>query len=105
MSEYATIEHYVNHIMGEITKGDVERVSEKLRALGWEEVVRCRDCAKWDFMHQDPDGTEWGECAEFSHSCGGHFTRMNGFCYWGERKNESLVEFIEREGRKRDTND
>lgn len=51
-----------------------------------EEIVRCRDCEKWDFMHQDPDGTEWGECAEFSHSCGGHFTRMNGFCYWGERK-------------------
>lgn len=70
-----------------------------------EEIVRCRDCRKWDFMHQDSDGTEWGECSEFSHSCGGHFTRMNGFCYWGERRNESLVEFIEREGRKRDTND
>lgn len=53
-----------------------------------EEIVRCLDCKKWDFMHQDPDGTEWGECAEFSHACGGHFTRMNGFCYWGERRSD-----------------
>ena len=46
MSEYATIEHYVNHVMDEITKRDVEQVSERLRALGWEEVVRCRDCRR-----------------------------------------------------------
>ncbi len=80
MSEYATIEHYVNHVMGEITKRDVEHVSERLRAFGWEEVVRCRDCVY----------RGWSDA-------GGHFcargigltVKPDDFCAWGERREKS----------------
>lgn len=81
MSEYATIEHYVNHVMDEITTHDVEQVSESLRALGWEKVVRCRDCAY----------RGWSDA-------GGHFcargigltVKPDNFCAWG--KNERDVQ-------------
>lgn len=76
MSEYVTIEHYVNHVMDEITKRDVEQVSEKLRALGWEEVVRCRDCESYQ-----PDMYEHFTC-EYLHQ----WAKPDDFCCWGERK-------------------
>lgn len=64
MSEYVTIQHYVNHVMDEITKRDVEQVSERLRALGWEEVVRCRDC-----KHFTPKGTHKFESGFVNTDC------------------------------------
>lgn len=51
-----------------------------------EEIVRCRDCAKWSYF-DDEDGVRFGDCAEFSkHEGEMHATRECGFCYWGERK-------------------
>lgn len=99
MSEYATIEYYVNQVIGEITKRDVEQVSEKLRALGWEEVVRCRDCkyadeVTWPADYQVPPDYR---------DCGGPLVETwdyyndepkdnpvppNGFCFCGERREE-----------------
>ena len=78
MSEYVTIEYYVNHVMDEITKRDVEQVSENLRALGWEEVVRCRDC----YFADEIEGGYW--CDRFS--CGKEHVTPDGFCAWGERR-------------------
>lgn len=75
MSEYATIEHYVNHVMDEITKRDVEQVSERLRALGWEEIVRCRDC-RFSLAH----GNGCGRNQDI------YDAEPDGFCAWGERK-------------------
>lgn len=52
-----------------------------------EEIVRCRDCAKWSFFDVE-DGVRYGECAEFTakvDSGCGHATRESGFCAWGER--------------------
>ena len=74
MSEYVTIEHYVNHVMREITQRDVEQVSERLRALGWEEVVRCRDCKHYGLGRR----CGWSK----------RFVTPDGFCSWGERKSE-----------------
>ena len=89
MSEKATIEPYVNYILNKITTHDVEQVSERLRALGWEEVVRCRDCkhafeaerglfdcigpltTSWDYQHDD-----YKE----------NLVDPGGFCAWGERR-------------------
>lgn len=81
MSEYATIEHYVNHVMDEITKRDVEQVSERLRALGWEEVVRCRDCKHYmDYEHEyEPN---LGYCREHDRE----EVHSMRFCAWGERR-------------------
>lgn len=78
MSEYVTIEHYVNHVMDEITKRDVEQVSESLRAFGWEEVVHCRDCTAYD-----------GEGYRCSYGRGDD---PDGFCAWGERHELEAVE-------------
>lgn len=72
------IEHYVNHVMDEITKRDVESVSEKLRALGWEEVVRCRDCKHYQ-DHNFGGKIDW--CRYFHHDI-----ETDGFCAWGKRK-------------------
>lgn len=80
MSEYATIEHYVNHVMDEITKRDVEQVSERLRALGWEEVVRCRDCKQ--FANDSYFGAF---CRYFSAPLNDDY---DGFCYLGIRRVE-----------------
>ncbi len=63
-----------------------------------EEIVRFRDCRKAD--RADKAG-EIFFCKMF-----GATVEPWRFCSWGERKpDESLIEFIEREGRKRDTND
>ncbi len=78
MSEYATIEHYVNHVMAEITKRDVEQVSERLRALGWEEVVRCRDCRYFRA------GTNTDYCAITE-----KYAHQDGFCSWGEKRDDA----------------
>lgn len=76
MSEYATVEHYVNHVMDEITKCDVEQVSERLRALGWEEVVRCRDCLHFKKGEEEPP-IDW---CDYFHA----EVEPDGFCAWGE---------------------
>lgn len=83
MREYTTIEHYVNHVIGEITKRDVEQVSEKLRALGWEEVVRCRDC-----VHYKPYRTHKHGMMNRCYDENGHTHRRdeNDFCSRGERR-------------------
>ena len=85
MSEYATIEYYVNQVIGEITKRDVEQVSEKLRALGWEEVVRCRDC-----KHYNEKTYEWVNCWTRTYTTCSMFdgcrVEPDGYCKWGERR-------------------
>lgn len=78
MSEYATIEHYVNHAIDEITKRDVEQVSERLRALGWEEVVRCCDCV-W-FTNSSHYGAY---CTNFGSPLNDDY---DGFCAWASRR-------------------
>lgn len=97
MSEYATIEHYVNHVMDEITKRDVEQVSESLRAFGWEEVVRCRDCkfsheVEWpEWMNVPSDYLDChGELVEtwdyYNDEPNNNPVKPDGFCAWGERR-------------------
>lgn len=79
MSEKVTIEHYINYVMGEITERDVEQVSEKLRALGWEEVVHCRDCAY----------RGWSDAGGYFCARGiGLTVKLNDFCAWGERQEQ-----------------
>ena len=54
--------------------------------LTGEEIVRCRDCAKWSFFDTE-DGKRIGDCSEWTHLDGfSHATNENGFCAWGERK-------------------
>ena len=51
-----------------------------------EEIVRCRDCAKWSFFDTE-DGKRIGDCAEWTHLDGfTHATRENGFCAWGVKR-------------------
>lgn len=78
MSEYATIVHYTNHVMSEITTRDVEQISERLRELGWEKIVRCRDCECFD--EETRLCNRLGKFPEW-HAC----TEPDGFCKWGER--------------------
>ena len=79
-SEYITIKHYADHVIGEITRRDIEQVSERLHALGWEEVVRCQDCKY--FREEPPD--EYGFCCYWVDRVIYHAT--DGFCAWGERR-------------------
>ena len=54
--------------------------------LTGEEIVRCRDCAKWSFFDTE-DGKRIGDCSEWTHLDGfSHATNENGFCAWGERR-------------------
>ena len=54
--------------------------------LTGEEIVRCRDCAKWSFFDVE-DGKRIGDCSEWTHLDGfSHATNEDGFCAWGERK-------------------
>ena len=51
-----------------------------------EEIVRCRDCAKWSSF-DTKDGKRIGDCSEWTHLDGfSHATDEDGFCAWGERK-------------------
>ena len=78
--------NYVNHIMDEITERDVEQVSERLHALGWEEVVYCRDC-KFAIINSLGDCKY---CERFWDTDGDAQLNLPGdfFCAWGERKVE-----------------
>ena len=54
--------------------------------LTGEEIVRCRDCAKWSFFDVE-DGKRIGDCSEWTHLDGfSHATNEDGFCAWGERR-------------------
>ena len=54
--------------------------------LTGEEIVRCRDCAKWSFFDVE-DGKRIGDCSEWTHLDGfSHATNEDGFCAGGERK-------------------
>jgi len=89
----AEIEYYVNYVMDEITKHDVDQVSERLRALGWEEVVRCRDCkhvkhdSEWQPDRRFKPVDMWTCHAEWCEGFEGDHPRVepDGFCKWGER--------------------
>ena len=53
-----------------------------------EEIVRCRDCAKWSFFDTE-DGKRIGYCSEWTHLDGfSHATNEDGFCAWGERSDK-----------------
>lgn len=84
MSEFVTIEYYVNHVMAEITKRDVEQISANLRALGWEEVVRCRDCKEFAFGDVEYATADW--CDYW----GAYVESPDGYCAWGERRNDEV---------------
>lgn len=87
MSEYATIEHYVNHVMDEINRRDVEQVSERLRAFGWEEVVRCKDCKRMrEWTADELDGYDEAELADGWCMFFRIGTYDDFFCAWGERR-------------------
>ena len=54
-----------------------------------QEIVRCRDCAKWHAFDYK-DGKRYGECDEWKRpdSCCTPATAEDGFCAWGERHND-----------------
>lgn len=94
MSEYATIDLYVNHVMSEIIKCDVELVSERLRALGWEKVVYCRNCKHHELQKvsysEKPLSVctaEWCEGSEHDNP----LIEPDGFCAWGEKVEHETV--------------
>lgn len=69
---------YADSVIAELHEHEVEQVEGQLRALGWEKVVRCRDC------------TYFSECANERFSCwlwGDEYNdpEPDGFCAWGER--------------------
>lgn len=76
----STADEFVNHVMREIDEYSVEQVSERLHALGWEKVVRCRDCKHY---RENING-----CAEFGDEWNDEYANVepNGFCAWGVRK-------------------
>ena len=83
MSEYgetvAKFTVYVDSVIAELHEHEVEQVEGQLRALGWEKVVRCRDCKDFDpnenlCVLEDGDGGF--EIFQ---------VRPDGFCAWGER--------------------
>lgn len=79
MSEYATVEHYVDYVVDEINRRDVEQISERLRAFGWEEVVRCKDCA--NYYNGRCESEHWSTASLMP----SHRVTPDGFCAWGEK--------------------
>lgn len=78
-----SLEREVRHII----ERDVEQVSERLHAFGWEKVVRCRDCKFIKIMpvrYSDRSSViclaDWWEGSEGDHP----FVDPDGFCAWGE---------------------
>ena len=64
-----------------------EEAVRQLREIGFERVVRCRDCIKWHMYDVNEDGSMRGSCDEWTHLDGfTHATREDGFCAWGERR-------------------
>ena len=76
------ITKYVDHVMAEITKRDVEQVTERLHALGWVEVVRCRDCVYFDKYPND----DISVCYRFDNEQ--PIVEPDGFCAWSCRKDK-----------------
>lgn len=93
MSEYgetvAKFTAYADSVIAELHEQEVKQVEGQLRALGWEKVVRCRDCkfasemengkfdctgvltTSWDYYDDEP---------QFN------LVEPSGFCAWGERR-------------------
>ena len=92
MTEYKSIEYCVNQVIAEITRRDVEQVSEILHALGWEEVVRCRDCKHMhtvrSWLGMDVDEC-WLHADPETGALGKEPTEPYGFCAWGVRKDDA----------------
>ena len=80
MNEYgetvAKFTAYADSVIAELHEQEVKQVEGQLRALGWEKVVRCRDC-KYYVKHPDT----YDRCV-FSEK----YARSDGFCSWGERR-------------------
>lgn len=74
MSDNETVEYFVNHVMDEITKRDVEQVSERLRALGWEKVITCYPIDEYHEIH-GTDCPAW-KCSV----CGDEFPAESNYC-------------------------
>ena len=74
MNEYATVEHYVNNVIGEITERDVEQVSEMLYKLGWEKVETCYPIDEYHELH-GTDCPAW-KCSV----CGDEFPAESNYC-------------------------
>ena len=67
----------------DLTAFDDETLDDGLR----EEIVRCRDCAKWHHIDTE-DGIRYGECDEWrrADSYCVPATNEDGFCAWSARK-------------------
>ena len=69
-----------------IPAGEYLKVCSAMHARKREEIVRCRDCAKWSSFDTE-DGKRIGDCSEWTHLDGfSHATNEDGFCAWGERR-------------------
>ena len=68
------VQEKIGRFLAERTEEEAVR---QLREIGFERVVRCRDCE-----HYTDDEME------YHHFCGswGEQVESNGFCAWGERK-------------------
>ena len=74
MSEYI-IAHCVDSVSG--VRYDERR----------EEIVRCRDCA-YIFHRKYNNGYEYQTCSYFDSEFAE--VELNGFCKWGERRNDEI---------------
>lgn len=77
MIEYMSITQFRDHVISEINERDAERVAERLNELGWEKVVRCRDCKRW----------ESGDCDWNPYYDDPADDEPDGFCKWAIRRN------------------
>ena len=84
MTEYASVNRYIGHVMDEITERDAEQVAERLNELGWQKVVRCRDCA---FCNDEGNTHQMYLCLnDFFTPAYAFETDPDGYCWRGERR-------------------
>ena len=84
MTEYASFNRYNDHLREAITERDAERVAERLNELGWEKVVRCRNCRFFKLDQSDHDHRGPWRC-EFWNT---DLARPEKFCAWAVRRSQ-----------------
>ena len=60
-----------------------EEAVRQLREIGFERVVRCRDCKRFSLDDSDHDYRSGWWC----HRWNTDMVKPDGFCAWGERRN------------------
>lgn len=77
-----TLEREVRHII----ERDVEQVSGRLHAFGWEKVVRCKDCKRMrDWTADELDSYDEAELADGWCMFFRIGTYDDFFCAWGAK--------------------